>query len=118
MEDLKKPSSSFINNPSDKPLLTPTINHKPSSKQQVDNKNKLQQLSPFFDNGIVRERGRLRNSNLPDATKHPIILNPKDPIVRMMIDSAHCRCMLYGTEYVRNKNLSSLGTKKFQTDKK
>ena len=72
------------------------------TKQQVENKDKLQQLSPFLDNGIIRARGRLRRSPLPDATKHQIILNAKDPIVRMMIENAHRRCMHHGTEYVRN----------------
>ena len=72
------------------------------TKQQVENKDKLQQLSPFLDNGVIRARGRLRNSPLPDATKYPIILNAKDPIVRMMIESAHRRCMHHGTEYIRN----------------
>ena len=72
------------------------------TKQQVENKNKLQTLAPFLDNGIIRARGRLRNSPLPDATKHPIILNANDPIVRMMIESAHRRCMHHGTEYIRN----------------
>ena len=68
------------------------------TKQQVENKDKLQQLSPFLDSGIIRARGRLRNSLLPDATKHPI----KDPIVRMMIENAHRRCMHHGTEYIHN----------------
>ena len=72
------------------------------TKQQVENKDKLQQLSPFLDNGIIRAQGRLRNSPLPDATKHSIILNAKDPIVRMMIESTHCLCMHHGTEYIRN----------------
>ena len=85
------------------------------TKQQVENKDKLQQLSPLLDNGIIRARGRLRNSPLPDATKHPIILNAKDPIVRMMIESAHRRCMHHGAEYTRNslqQNFVSFGLRK------
>ena len=50
------------------------------TKQQVENKYQLQQLSPFLDNGIIRARGRQRNSPLRKATKHPIILNAKDQL--------------------------------------
>ena len=64
---------------------------------------------------LIRAQGSLRNSPLTDATKYPIILNAKDPIVRMMIESAHRRCMHHGTEYIRNylqQNFVILGLRK------
>ena len=108
MEDLEK-AKLLLYQQSQQETFGDTYNQL-RTKQQVENKNKLQELSPFLDNGIIRARGRLRNSPLPDVTKHPIILKAKDPIVRMMIESAHRRCMHHGTEYFRNYLKQSLVT--------
>ena len=100
MEDLEK-AKLLLYQQSQQETFGDTYNQLPT-KQQVENKEKLQQVSPFLGNCVILARGRLRNSPLPDATKHPINLNAKDPIGRKMIESAHRRCMHHGTEYIRN----------------
>ena len=47
-------------------------------------------LAPLVDDeGILRVGGRLEHSNLPFDEKHPVILDSRDPQVRLLIDWAH-----------------------------
>ncbi|GBM60717.1 hypothetical protein AVEN_147972-1 [Araneus ventricosus] len=48
------------------------------SGDNISNKSKILNLSPFLDNkGVMRVGGRLENSQLPYSGKHPIILPSK-----------------------------------------
>ncbi|GBM43963.1 hypothetical protein AVEN_197281-1, partial [Araneus ventricosus] len=49
------------------------------SGDNISNKSKILNLSPFLDNkGVMRVGGRLENSHLPYSGKHPIILPSKE----------------------------------------
>lgn len=49
----------------------------------------VQHLKPFLDNGLIRVGGRLSNSDLDYAYKHPILLPRKGHIVNLLIDYHH-----------------------------
>ncbi|GIY24383.1 reverse transcriptase [Caerostris darwini] len=51
--------------------------------------NKILSLNPFLDNGILRAGGRIRRSNLPFKSKHPILLPGSHKISAMIIQEAH-----------------------------
>ena len=57
MEDEEKVKLPFYQQPQEE-IFGDTYNQL-RTKQQVDNKDKLQHLSLFLDNGIIRARGRL-----------------------------------------------------------
>ena len=59
MEDLEK-AELLLYQQSQQQTFDDTYNQL-RTKQQVENKDKLLQLSHFIDNGIIRARGRLRN---------------------------------------------------------
>ncbi|XP_043237658.1 uncharacterized protein LOC122389569 isoform X1 [Amphibalanus amphitrite] len=69
--------------------------------------SRLARLSPFVDDGLIRMRGRLTNSNLDWTTKHPLILPDKDKIVDLIITDLHERVGHEGRMHV----LSELRTK-------
>lgn len=49
----------------------------------------LSSLSPYLDtDGLIRVRGRLDNTDLPEAAKHPIILK-SHPLVNTLISDLH-----------------------------
>ncbi|XP_064621732.1 uncharacterized protein LOC135484315 [Lineus longissimus] len=51
---------------------------------------KLKKLNPVLDSdGILRVGGRLENSNLPDETKHQIILPKKHHVVDLIVRYSH-----------------------------
>lgn len=54
----------------------------------------LAHLHPFLDTqGLLRLRGRLQFSNVPEDVKHPILL-PKDHVVtRLIVSAAHLRTL-------------------------
>ena len=59
------------------------------SKKTVSSNSKIVSISPFIDsNGILRAKGRLRRTNLPFETKHPVILPSKHRAVELFELSA------------------------------
>ena len=57
----------------------------------VKRDSKLSQLSPYFDEatGLIRMKGRVHNAKLAESEKHPIILPPKSPIVKLLVKQVH-----------------------------
>lgn len=51
--------------------------------------NRLQRLTPFLDQGIMRVGGRLRNSDEDFDSCHPIVLPKRDTFVDLLIDYYH-----------------------------
>ena len=66
-------------------------NNKPASPA-------FNKLTAFFDNGLVRVGGRLTNSELGYAHKHPVILPRQDHIIDILIDYYHKKYMHAGPE--------------------
>ncbi|XP_043230776.1 uncharacterized protein LOC122386061 [Amphibalanus amphitrite] len=59
----------------------------------------LDHLSPFRDqHGLMRVGGRLSKTSLDEYTKHPVILDAKSEITRLVIVDAHQRVMHWGLE--------------------
>ena len=71
-------------------------------KRLATKKIALLPYSPFTDSNLLCARGRLRHLPMPDATKYPVILHAKEPSIQLMIENAHQKCMLLGTEFVRH----------------
>ena len=71
-------------------------------ENELDKKVKLLQFTPFLDkDGLIRARGRLKHAKIPYSQKHPIILDSKDNITKLIIEQAHIDCRHLGTEFVR-----------------
>ncbi|KRZ19255.1 hypothetical protein T11_15289 [Trichinella zimbabwensis] len=52
-----------------------------SNRKRIATNSRLLQLDPFLDeNGLVKIHGRLQRSDLPESTKHPLILPDKHPV--------------------------------------
>ena len=49
----------------------------------------LAKLKPVVRNGLLCVGGRLTHSNLPEDTKHPIILPHKHPVTELLIEHVH-----------------------------
>ena len=71
-------------------------------ENELDKKDKLLQFTPFLDkDGLIRARGRLRHTKIPYSQKHPVILDSKSNIAKLIIEQAHNDCRHLGTEFVR-----------------
>lgn len=75
---------------------------------RVKNRSKLKLLNPYLDSQkILRVGGRIRNSNLSADTKHPIILDDKNYLTRLIVADAHKRTLHGGVQlminYIRSK---------------
>lgn len=67
--------------------------------QPISRSSKLISLSPFInDNGVLRVGGRLLQSNLPYAIKHPMLLPLKHPLTKMLIAREHQRLLHAGAQ--------------------
>ena len=54
--------------------------------------NWRKQFGLFWDkNGIIRCMGRISKANLPDETKHPILLNAKSKLTELIVRESHNR---------------------------
>ena len=62
--------------------------------------SRLARLSPFMEDGLIRMRGRLTNSSLDWASKHPLILPDKDKVTDLIITDLHERVGHEGRQYV------------------
>ncbi|XP_075168995.1 uncharacterized protein LOC142241135 isoform X2 [Haematobia irritans] len=57
--------------------------------KSISRRSKLFQLSPFLHEGLIRVGGRLSNSNLAFAAKHPIVLPCTHPFTHTIIRHLH-----------------------------
>ncbi|KRX18442.1 hypothetical protein T07_13209, partial [Trichinella nelsoni] len=71
-----------------------------SNGRQIAANSRLQQFDPFLDeDGLLRTAGRLQNSDLPEHTKHPILLPDKHPTTTAIIRRCHLRQLHGGCEF-------------------
>ncbi|XP_075990340.1 uncharacterized protein LOC142985992 [Anticarsia gemmatalis] len=79
------------------------------SKERVKNRSVLKSLNPYLDqNQILRVGGRIRHAaNLHNDRKHPIILDDKSYLTRLIIADAHAKTLHGGVQlminYIRSK---------------
>lgn len=71
-------------------------------------KSKLYSLTPFVDeDGLLRVRGRIDNSNVSDEVKHPIIIPRSGHFTKLMVADAHEKTLHGGpqmmTSFLRGK---------------
>ena len=70
--------------------------------KELDKKDKLLQFTPFLEkDGLVQARGRLKHTKLPYSQKHPINLDSKNNITKLIIEEAIKDCRHRGTEFFR-----------------
>ena len=68
-----------------------SLSHK-EQKPKLTTQSHLLRLDPFIDDqGLIRVGGRLENSTLPFAVKHPIILPRCSHVTELIIDHFHER---------------------------
>lgn len=71
------------------------------SKTNLPAASKLHSLNPILDeNGVLRVGGRLQNSNMSDAEKHPIILSNKCHLTTLIIRKQHYVTMHGGAQLI------------------
>ena len=59
--------------------------------------SKLKSLHPFIDSrGVLRVGGCLSNADVCYATKHPVILHGKNPVIQLILQSEHERMLHAG----------------------
>ncbi|XP_017792100.1 PREDICTED: uncharacterized protein LOC108574093 [Habropoda laboriosa] len=64
--------------------------HNLTSGTTLSSKSKLRPLNPFLDSkGILRVGGRLQNSSLPYAQKHPVLLPRNHHLTTLIIRDSH-----------------------------
>lgn len=71
--------------------------------KELPRNSRLLQLAPEYDasSGLIRVGGRLRRSEeIPADTKHPIVMDPAHPIVKLIIRDYDERTLHYGPERV------------------
>ena len=57
------------------------------------------QFGLFWDkNGIIKCKGRISKANIPDETKHPILLNTKNALTELIVKEAHNRVFHNGVK--------------------
>lgn len=75
----------------------------------------LQPLTPFVDgDGFLRVGGRLQNSDLNYATKHPVLLPRKDPLTQLICNDLHVNSLHAGPgtmQALLQKNFWVLGAR-------
>ncbi|XP_037932511.1 uncharacterized protein LOC119667293 [Teleopsis dalmanni] len=77
-------------------------------QKQLMKSNKLCSLNPFVDSaGVLRVGSRLRNADLSDNQKYPIILHTTSTLAKLRINQAHINMIHEGLKltlnYVREK---------------
>ncbi|XP_049867240.1 uncharacterized protein LOC126367655 [Pectinophora gossypiella] len=78
------------------------------TNRPVKRSSKLRSLNPYLDShNIIRVGGRLRNSDLDESAKHPIVLGNKDQLTQLILADAHKRTLHGGIQlmlcYLRSK---------------
>uniref|UniRef100_A0A182K662 Integrase_H2C2 domain-containing protein n=1 Tax=Anopheles christyi TaxID=43041 RepID=A0A182K662_9DIPT len=72
-----------------------------TSGKEIPRNSKLKWLSPFIDElGILRVGGRLRNAQIAESTKHPILLFDKHPLAALLAVAYHQKYMHTGPEHL------------------
>ncbi|XP_055306857.1 uncharacterized protein LOC129571118 [Sitodiplosis mosellana] len=79
-----------------------------SRKQDLPQGSPLSKLTPFVDNdGILRLAGRIKRSNMPYDTVHPILLSGKCTTAKLLTGQAHGATLHGGTQltqqYIRQR---------------
>ena len=70
-----------------------------SVKGQVSNKSRILNLRPYLDeSGVLRVGGRLGNSSFPENKRHPIILDAKSPLTKLIFECEHERLLHAGPQ--------------------
>ncbi|XP_035212047.1 uncharacterized protein LOC118186128 [Stegodyphus dumicola] len=73
------------------------------SRSSLNVSNKLYQLSLFFDeDGLVRVGERLKNANLPEETKYPLILPKSNHITNLLINYYHLKYLHAGSQLMHS----------------
>ncbi|XP_075246014.1 uncharacterized protein LOC142339679 [Convolutriloba macropyga] len=68
----------------------------------LDKKDKLLPYTPFLDSdGLPRVEGRIQKSGLPFQSKHPVILDSRCRVAKMLIEKTHHDCGHHGIEHAR-----------------
>lgn len=78
------------------------------NKMSVKKSSKLKSLNPYLDDSnILKVGGRLRNSDLMDESKHPIIIDGKSQLGNLIIAQAHRKTLHGGIQlmlcFIRSK---------------
>lgn len=68
--------------------------------QPLSQTSGILKLDPYFDkkDRVLRVGGRLQHSDLPEQTKHPIVLPHGHPVVEKIIQSVHNELLHAGPE--------------------
>ncbi|XP_022835967.1 uncharacterized protein LOC111363382 [Spodoptera litura] len=74
---------------------------------KLPTKSNILKLNPFLDsNGVLRVGGRLKHSNLPEESKHPILIPGEGRLTQLIIEKAHQQTLHGGARltlaYTRN----------------
>jgi hypothetical protein len=71
--------------------------HHLKSNKPLSKKSRLLTLCPFLDkDGLLRVGGRLRNANIPQNQKTPVLLPRQSPLTDMLIKSLHLQYLHAG----------------------
>ncbi|XP_055590213.1 uncharacterized protein LOC129742346 [Uranotaenia lowii] len=57
---------------------------------------RLAALNPILSDGLLRVGGRLRHSNLPDESKHQLILPNNNPVTKLLVRALHLELLHVG----------------------
>ena len=60
-----------------------------NSGKNLPENNKLIELTPFIQDGILRVGGRIKNSSLPFCSKHPVLMPSNHPVTKILIEYYH-----------------------------
>jgi len=58
-------------------------------KNEVTKTSSLYHLDPFVDGGLLRVGGRLNHTDIPEESKHPVILPQKSHVTTLIIRHTH-----------------------------
>ena len=59
------------------------------SRNEIRKNSSLYRLDPLLDNGLLRVGGRLSNADIPEESKHPLILPRKGHVTSLIIRHTH-----------------------------
>ena len=65
-----------------------------SFSKPVPSNSKLKCLNPVFDEGLVKVEGRIRHPNIPNESKHQIILFKDHPLTQLITSNVNCKFLI------------------------
>jgi hypothetical protein len=75
-----------------------------SQGKPLPKSSKLYKLSPALLNGLLIVKGRLDNAfEIQPQTRRPIIVDPKHPYMRLLVNNYHNKCGHHGQERIANE---------------